>query len=90
MFWNDVIWKLNYGKAWVQGVTSLKAAYAWTAHFIFKTESEVELLQSSKIPLNWFSAFFLSLSLRLQNLDNYKQTAEQYNQAATKAEAHIR
>lgn len=28
--------------------------------------------------------------LEKKNLDNYKQTAEQYNQAATKAEAHIR
>ncbi|XP_070758982.1 MICOS complex subunit mic25a-like isoform X2 [Enoplosus armatus] len=28
--------------------------------------------------------------LEQKNLDNYKQTAEQYNQAATKAEAHIR
>ncbi|TKS70875.1 MICOS complex subunit mic25 [Collichthys lucidus] len=28
--------------------------------------------------------------LERRNLDNYKQTAEQYNQAATEAEAHIR
>ncbi|XP_074485580.1 coiled-coil-helix-coiled-coil-helix domain containing 6b isoform X1 [Sebastes fasciatus] len=28
--------------------------------------------------------------LERKNLDNYKQTAEQYNEAATKAEAHIR
>ncbi|XP_029990754.1 coiled-coil-helix-coiled-coil-helix domain containing 6b isoform X2 [Sphaeramia orbicularis] len=28
--------------------------------------------------------------LEKKNLDNYKQTAEEYNQAATKAEAHIR
>lgn len=28
--------------------------------------------------------------LEKKNLDNYEQTAEQYNQAATKAEAHIR
>lgn len=28
--------------------------------------------------------------LEKKNLDNYKQTAEQYNEAATKAEAHIR
>ncbi|XP_051271502.1 MICOS complex subunit mic25a isoform X2 [Dicentrarchus labrax] len=28
--------------------------------------------------------------LEKKNLDNYKQTADQYNQAATKAEAHIR
>ncbi|XP_038551439.1 coiled-coil-helix-coiled-coil-helix domain containing 6b isoform X1 [Micropterus salmoides] len=28
--------------------------------------------------------------LEKRNLDNYKQTAEQYNEAATKAEAHIR
>lgn len=29
-------------------------------------------------------------TLEKKNLDNYKETAEQYNQAATKAEAHIR
>lgn len=29
-------------------------------------------------------------TLEKRNLDNYKETAEQYNQAATKAEAHIR
>uniref|UniRef100_A0A3Q4AP75 Uncharacterized protein n=1 Tax=Mola mola TaxID=94237 RepID=A0A3Q4AP75_MOLML len=29
-------------------------------------------------------------TLEKKNFDNYKQTAEQYNQAATKAEAHIR
>lgn len=29
-------------------------------------------------------------TLEKKNLDNYRETAEQYNQAATKAEAHIR
>lgn len=42
------------------------------------------------ITLSSFSPHFLSLSLYLQNFDNYKETTEQYNQAANKAEAHIR
>lgn len=37
-----------------------------------------------------FILVFLTLSICLQSFENYKETAEQYNQAATKAEARIR
>ncbi|KAM9859454.1 coiled-coil-helix-coiled-coil-helix domain containing 6b [Aulostomus maculatus] len=49
-------------------------------------------LQRKEKELESISSFYKNQleTLEKKNLDNYKQTAEVYNQAATKAEAHIR
>uniref|UniRef100_UPI003AABACA6 coiled-coil-helix-coiled-coil-helix domain containing 6b n=1 Tax=Centroberyx gerrardi TaxID=166262 RepID=UPI003AABACA6 len=49
-------------------------------------------LERKEKELASISAFYKEqlTTLEKKNLDNYKQTTEQYNQAATKAEAHIR
>ncbi|KAF7656159.1 hypothetical protein LDENG_00045580, partial [Lucifuga dentata] len=49
-------------------------------------------LENKEKELASISAFYKEQleTLEKKNLDNYKQTAEQYSQAATKAEAHIR
>ncbi|XP_078139833.1 coiled-coil-helix-coiled-coil-helix domain containing 6b isoform X2 [Centroberyx gerrardi] len=64
-----------------------------------KTHEELEKakilarqLERKEKELASISAFYKEqlTTLEKKNLDNYKQTTEQYNQAATKAEAHIR
>ncbi|XP_029908404.1 coiled-coil-helix-coiled-coil-helix domain containing 6b isoform X2 [Myripristis murdjan] len=64
-----------------------------------KTHEELEKakilarqLERKEKELASISAFYREQleTLEKRNFDNYKQTTEQYNQAATKAEAHIR
>ncbi|KAM4613519.1 coiled-coil-helix-coiled-coil-helix domain containing 6b isoform 2-T2 [Polymixia lowei] len=64
-----------------------------------KTHEELEKakilarqLERKERELATISAFYKEQleTLEKKNFDNYKQTAEQYSQAATKAEAHIR
>ncbi|XP_022600826.1 MICOS complex subunit mic25a-like isoform X2 [Seriola dumerili] len=54
--------------------------------------AEAKQLESKEKELASISSFYKEQLeiLEKKNFDNYKETAEQYNQAATKAEAHIR
>ncbi|XP_059185537.1 MICOS complex subunit mic25a-like isoform X2 [Centropristis striata] len=57
-----------------------------------KAKMLAKQLESKEKELTSISSFYKEQLeiLEKKNLDNYKQTAEQYNEAATKAEAHIR
>ncbi|KAM7401835.1 hypothetical protein PAMP_017113 [Pampus punctatissimus] len=57
-----------------------------------KTKILARQLESKEKELASISSFYKDQLeiLEKKNLDNYEQMAEQYNQAATKAEAHIR
>ncbi|XP_072238663.1 coiled-coil-helix-coiled-coil-helix domain containing 6b isoform X2 [Leuresthes tenuis] len=57
-----------------------------------KAKQLARQLEWKEKELNSISSFYKEQLeiLEKKNFDNYKQTAEEYNQAATKAEAHIR
>ncbi|XP_035518179.1 MICOS complex subunit mic25-like [Morone saxatilis] len=66
--------------------------FSYFLPLLFLPLSQAKQLETREKELASISSFYKEQLeiLEKKNLDNYKQTADQYNQAATKAEAHIR